>query len=111
MNCSASTRSECPLVPTVIPVIRRPSRCSFSTPAFKRTSLPLAAIRSAIRSESRPKPFLGYMKRSMRLMTFPLDGMTASFTAVRSDIPLERCDTQSPLISLQGSPQTFSEYR
>ena len=51
------------------------------------------------------------MKESIRLCTAPFEGMIASFTAVSSDIPFVRWLTQSPLISAQGRPQTFSEYR
>ena len=64
---------------------------------------------SAMRSEKRPKPSCGYMKLSIRETTLPFDGTIASLTAVTRDMPFERWETQSPLIWLQGRPQTFSE--
>jgi hypothetical protein len=102
MKLAASIRSVPRSVLTVTAVTRFPSRWTRSTPAPRRTSFPIRAMPSAIRSENRPKPLRGYMNSSIRLTTFPLEGTIASLTAVHSDMPFVRCVTQSPLNSSHG---------
>src|SRR5262245_12202088 len=106
MTCDASYR----LPPAVTATARPPEWWTAVTGVSMTTADPWPSTSVRHRSHIIPGPCLGYWNSSMRLVMsfwFRL-GSTALRTALDSDRFLIRWAAQSDLISVAGTPQTFS---